>query len=240
MNILASNNTLPSFVEADDSLRPWKYVLMLVAFSTAMAGSYLPWRLTGTDPASATSLVRHGTCLAAGFIIGGGFLHAFPDAMQLFVEWRMATGNADTTPGVVDLGCTACCFFSCSQPPTRLTVPVSLYLLTDPWASLIAIVSLLLLIYIDRVAEAGGAGHAHGGMGHNVRRPTDIPSKRVFIVFSLLHVYRKVTPQCMTARCLLASKLHHRGMLAPMKPLLTALPTQRRLWCRRRSLPRQR
>ncbi len=108
MNILSRNNTLPSFVEDAASLRPWKYVLMLVAFSTAMAGSYLPWRLT--DPASATTLVRHGTCLAAGFIIGGGFLHAYPEAMQLFAEWRLATGNTDATPGVVDLGCTAYCF----------------------------------------------------------------------------------------------------------------------------------
>jgi hypothetical protein len=98
------NNTLSSIVEDDASLRPWKYVLTIVAFSTAVVGSYLPWRLT--DPASATALVRHGTCLAAGFIIGGGFLHAYPEAIQLFAEWRIASGKADTTSGVVDLGCT--------------------------------------------------------------------------------------------------------------------------------------
>lgn len=108
-------------------------------FTTTMVSSYLPWVIQRRFKADVSAkIIAIGCCFTAGIIIGAGFSHLLPDAIETwenyFYDEQKGTFTYDGYP----------------------------------WASLLSIFTMFVLLWIDKVfVDKGVEGEDHGEHNHN-------------------------------------------------------------------------
>lgn len=116
-----------------------KFAFIFFVFTATMVSSYLPWIIHKKFSSETSSkIISVGCCFTAGIIIGAGFSHLLPDAIDTWEDYFIQQSDGFTYKGY-------------------------------PWASLLSIFAMFVLLWIDKVfvdkgVEGEGGDHNHNHM----------------------------------------------------------------------------